>query len=386
MPKAHLTHAFCVTAECEPGKKKTDWWCDRLTGFVLESRSSGQRTYYLRYTDQGGRARQLKIGRFGDISHEAAVKAAKRLRSEVVLGGDPLAVKKEKRAVPTFSTLAAQAVNFAKTYQKRPENFESILRRHVLDRWGKVRLDEITSRDVAKWLAEKSESGLAPATVEKVRVALNRCLELGIRWELPGAHNPLKGVPRRPFNNARNRFLSTEEAQRLLRACERSSNHQLQHIVGLLLLTGARKSELLHAEWKDVDLERGSWFIPDTKTKPRTVPLPQAAVEILKQLPRWDGCPYLLPNTETLKPFVSIKRAWMTSRDEARLGDLRIHDLRHSAASFWAAGGASLITIGAVLGHADHKSTMRYSHLANDTLLAAVEAGARRMSGSVPKS
>ncbi len=93
----------------------------------------------------------------------------------------------------------------------------------------------------------------------------------------------------------------------------------------------------------------------------------------------FEGCPYLVPNPETRKPFVSIKRAWQTVRKEAQLSNLRIHDLRHSAASFMINAGIDLFAVGKVLGHADHKSTMRYSHLANETLLAAVEAGAAQM-------
>ena len=86
-----------------------------------------------------------------------------------------------------------------------------------------------------------------------------------------------------------------------------------------------------------------------------------------------------LPNPETKKPYSSIKRAWTTARDDARLPGLRIHDLRHSAVSFMANGGIDLFTIGRILGHADHHSTMRYSHLANDTLMAAAEAGAAKV-------
>jgi site-specific recombinase XerD len=106
---------------------------------------------------------------------------------------------------------------------------------------------------------------------------------------------------------------------------------------------------------------------------------------VISDLPRFDTCPYLVPNPETLKPFVSIKRAWQTARKEAKLAGLHIHDLRHSAASFMINAGVDLYAVGKVLGHADHASTMRYSHLANDTLLAAVEAGAARQAGSMVK-
>jgi integrase len=157
---------------------------------------------------------------------------------------------------------------------------------------------------------------------------------------------------------------------------------KLKHIVALLLLTGCRVSELLHAEWKHVDLNRRAWLIPTSKTgTSRYVPLSQAAIDVLGALRQFDGCPFVLPNPETRQPFVSIKHAWQTARKAAKLYDLRIHDLRHSAASFMINAGVDLYTVGKVLGHADHQSTMRYAHLANETLLAAVEAGAAGLSG-----
>jgi integrase len=172
------------------------------------------------------------------------------------------------------------------------------------------------------------------------------------------------------------------QADRLLVAASGSANPQLRAIIQLLLLLGARKGELLSAEWRHVDLERKTWFIPDSKTgQSRHVPLSKTAIAVIEGLPRFDGCPYLLPNPKTRKPYNTIKRAWDTARKEAVLGDFTLHDLRHSAASFMINGGVDLFTVGRILGHADHQSTMRYSHLANGTLMAAVEAGAAGMQG-----
>jgi integrase len=381
MPKCKLDASFCLLAQCEPGKRKIDFYDTVTTGFVLEVRPNGGKTYYLRYQDDHGRQKQHKIAAYSDITFDKARKEAQRLRSQVILGGDPAAKRAEKRAVASYSDLADQHLAYAKTYQKNPANSERIIRLHIMPRWGKLRLDEITQPAVAKWLSEKQGEGLAPATVEKIRVMFNRSFELALRWNMPGLlKNPVKGIPRKPINNARERYLNAAEAKRLMTAVEASHNPQLKHIVGLLLLTGARVSELLHAEWRHIDLDKKSWLIPTSKTgRARHVPLSKPAIEILKVVPRFDKCGYVLPNPETLKPFVTIKRVWQTARDEAKLPDLRIHDLRHSAASFMINAGIDLFAVGRVLGHADHKSTMRYSHLANDTLLAAVEAGARKM-------
>ena len=190
----------------------------------------------------------------------------------------------------------------------------------------------------------------------------------------------MRGIPRPKYNNARDRFLTSEEAAALLKACTDSINAQLRNIVGLLLLSGARKRELLDAKWEHVNLDRRVWFIPTSKTgKARHVPLSQPALDLIRQLPRFDKCPWLLPNPKTRKPYTDIKHPWETAREAAGLDGLHLHDLRHSAASFMINAGIDLFAVGRILGHADHQSTMRYSHLANDTLMQAVEAGAAKM-------
>jgi integrase len=103
---------------------------------------------------------------------------------------------------------------------------------------------------------------------------------------------------------------------------------------------------------------------------------------IVAALPRYKACPWLVPNPETLKPFVSIKNGWAVAIRRAKLPGLRIHDLRHSAASFMVNSGVDLFAVGKVLGHASYQSTQRYSHLANDTLLKAVEAGAAKQNAA----
>ncbi|ROT94129.1 DUF4102 domain-containing protein [Altererythrobacter sp. FM1] len=384
MPKLKLDATECLVATCPEGKSKLVLWDTAIAGFTLEVRPGGGKTYYLRYWDKTGRQRQIKIGGYADITFDQARKKALRLRSEVTLGGDPAVNKAELKSIPTYAELAAQHLAHAKSYQRSHADVESIMRLHLLPRWGKLKLNEIQQQDIAVWLGEKRAEGFKPSTVEKMRVTFHRSFELAARWNIPGGQtNPVRGIPRPKFNNGRERYLTATEADRLRKAVAASSNPQLKHIVGLLLLTGARKRELLNARWEHIDTERKSWHIPDSKTgKARYVPLSQAAIAMIEQLPRYDNCPWLLPNPETHAPFVDIKRAWDTARTEAGLPGLRIHDLRHSAASFMINAGIDLFAVGRILGHADHQSTMRYSHLANDTLLAAVEAGAAKLKWS----
>lgn len=380
MPKARLDQTYVTLAYCEPGRAKTDYYDETVTGFVLECRSTGGKTYYLRYADAAGRQRQFKIGKVDDLTFAAAKKRAQQLRSEVVMGGDPGAAKADAKAIPLYRELAAMHLADAKLHLKSYTTLEACIRNHILPKWGKVRITEITPRGVSLWLGEKRAAGCAPASCEKFRVILGRSFVLGARWEVPGCDkNPTRGVARKPLNNARERFLSAEEAGRLRDAVAVSNNTQLQHIVGLLLLTGARLRELLDAKWENVDVARRSWLIPTSKTgKPRHVPLSSAALAVIADLPRFDDIPWLVPNPATGLPFVSIKHSWQRAIKVAKLPGLRIHDLRHSAASFMVNSGVDLFAVGKVLGHASYQSAQRYSHLANDTLLAAVEAGAAK--------
>lgn len=380
MPITKLCAKFVRSAGCCTGKRKIDYYDETITGFVLECRRSGGKSYYLRYQDPAGRQRQLRIGAANDLSFEQARKQAIRLRSEIVLGGDPAAKKAKTKAIPIYADLASQHLAHAKTYQRSYYSTERIIENHVLPRWEKLRLDEIKQQDVAKWLAEKRQSGLAPASVEKIRSMFSRSFVLAKQWEMFDG-NPVVNVPRLKFNNARERYLSAEEAKLLLLACACSPNKQLEPIVHLLLLTGARKSELLKAEWRHIDLDNRMWTLPMTKNgKVRHVPLAHAAVAVIKKLPRHDGCLYLFPNSQTMLPIKDFKTSWQKARKEAGLDDVCVHSLRHTAASWLIANGVDIYTTSKILGHSSVASTTRYAHVENKSLLSAVDAGAAMLS------
>lgn len=378
MPKAKLDHTYCSMAQCNPGKKRTDYYDLSTTGFTLACHASGTKSYEFRYQDAYGKLRQRRIAPYGDLTFTEAQKIAKKWRAEVIMGGDPAAQKAEKKAVPTYSELAAFHLDHSRLHLRRPENVERIIRVHLLPRFGRERADAITSQMVSSWLAEKRKT-LAPATVEKLKVTLGRSFQLAIKQGLITS-SPVQGIPREKFNNMKDRFLTAGEAARLIAAAKRSENPQLANIIALLLYTGARKRELLDARWEHLDRDRKLWFLPMTKNgSGRHVPLSQPALELINQLPRFDGCPWLVPNAATKKPYTDLKRAFDTARRSAGLQDVTIHSLRHSAASFMVNAGIDLFAVGKVLGHKNVASTQRYSHLSNDTLLAAVEAGAAKM-------
>ena len=379
MPHANLDAHFVRTAICPEGKSKVDYYDTAITGFILEVRASGGKTFHLRYRDPHGKQRQHKIGDSKSLSFDKARQAAQVLRSRVVLGESPAEERKIKRAIPTVAEFAEERyMPFVKGYKKSWDSDDSYLRNHLLPRFGSHHLDQVSQQEVVEFHHAMRAKGYALATCNRMLVLMRYMFNLAKKWKVPGADfNPTIGVPMYEANNARERYLTAEETQRLKEALVRSDNTQLQYIVPLLLMTGARKRELLEAQWEHFDLERRSWRIPMSKSgKARYVPLSATVLEVLAQLPRWPGCPYLVPNPKTREPYVSIFSSWNTARKHAGLPEVRMHDLRHSMASNMVNSGRSIYEVAKVLGHTQLKTSQRYSHLSQETLIAAVDAAA----------
>ena len=149
--------------------------------------------------------------------------------------------------------------------------------------------------------------------------------------------------------------------------------------IRLLLLTGCRKNEVLNLCWEDVDLAAREMRLPDAKTGPRTVQLSPAAAEVLARAPRVEDNPHVVPGTRPGSRMGDLQRPWERIRKRAGLDGLRLHDCRHSFASRALALGESLPTIGRLLGHRHVQTTVRYAHLARDS----VHESARRVSESI---
>ena len=331
MPKIILNAQFVTTVTCPEGKAKENYYDLAITGFILEVRATGGKTYALRYTDVHGRQRQHKIGDTKSITFDKARTAAQKLRSRVTLGENPAEERRTIRTVPTLATFSAERyMPFVKGYKRSWQSDDSYLRNHILPRFGALHLDEISHQAVIEFHHAMRANGYAMGTANRMLILLRHMFNLAKKWCIPGAeNNPTQGIPLYEANNGRERFLTAEETQRLHSELEKCENTQLKYIVALLLLLGCRKRELLDSQWEHFDLERRSWRIPFAKSgKSRHVPLSKAALEVLAQLPRWEDCPFVVPNPKTLKPFVSIFTSWNTARKKAGLPEVRMHDLR----------------------------------------------------------
>ena len=172
------------------------------------------------------------------------------------------------------------------------------MKNHLLPRFGSKYLDEITRQDIVKMHYERKASGAAAGSANRLLIMMRFIFNLAVRWELPGIKsNPTKGVPLMEENNKKERYLSVEEAQRLYTAVCTSENPMLQYIVPMLILTGARKREVLDAKWQDFDFLRRIWRIPTTKTgKARHVPLSDGVISLLSAMPRDQKCEWTFAN------------------------------------------------------------------------------------------
>lgn len=381
MPKVSLDAAFVRSAQCPEGKSRTDFFDSNIKGFVLEARTTGGKTFYLRYRDAHGRQRQHKIGDAQSISFDKARSAAERLRSQVVLGENPAEAKKIKRSIPTIAEFYKDTyLPYLQSYRRNMQSDFSFHHTHLLPRFGSKHLDEITQQDVIFAQQSMRTAGYAAGTANKFIVQIRYMYNVAKKAKIPGAEfNPAAGV--KQYNvEGRERFLTQEEIQRLRDAVEKSQSKQLKYIVALLLMLGCRKMELLNAKWEHFDLDRRTWKIPLSKSgKSRHVPLSITVVSVLEQLPRWKGCPYVIPNPRTRLPLSDFHAPWHTACRKAGLKDVRIHDLRHTFASNLVNAGHSLFVVSRALGHANISQTARYSHLSDDTLLAAADAAANAM-------
>ncbi|WP_045214502.1 site-specific integrase, partial [Desulfonatronovibrio magnus] len=375
MAVKNLTQGFVNKVNCGQGKDKERFHDSKCKGLMLEIRPTGTKTFFVKYKDQRGRYKQMKLGRAGDISVSQARELGHRILGNVAMGKDPGEEKRNLQAVPRFDEFVSDRfLPHIKSYKKSWKLDEGMLRNHILPEFGSLYLDEITAEMVTEFHNQKKATGLAPASVNRLLILIKFIFNLAIKWQTPGLKdNPTQNIKKFEENNMRDRYLTLAELSALDNALKVSKSKVLEPIVLLLVLTGARKREVMDAKWEDFDLERKTWRISITKTgKPRTVPLSDKALQVLGGIKKVEGSPYVFANPKTKKPYNCVYYGWDMARKRAGLEDICMHTLRHSFASFLINGGRSIYEVGKLLGHSQISTTMRYAHLSEQTLAEAV--------------
>lgn len=383
--KILLTDSLISKTTCPTGKVKVTLTDSRIRGFCVEIRSTGVKTFILRYQDQQKEQQQYKIGDANVIKASDARQIAAKLLTRVVAGENPQAERMQSKQCPTFGEFVAERyMPYIKSYKESWDTDWSLLINHLLPAFGHQRLNKITRSQLEDYKLEKVNT-LSPATVNRHIVLFRYVLNLAIEWETVGIEsNPASKIKMLPTNNQRLCILSDEEMRKLIGLSQQSQNKSLFAIVALLSYTGARKREILDAKWQYIDWTNNLLKVPRSKSgKTRQIPLNDIAINILKSLPTLNGeNEFIFPNPDTGLPFTSIYYAWDYIRIKAGLKHVRMHDLRHNFASWLVMNGSSLYTVQHILGHADPKTTQRYAHLSNEHLLAAANQMQKSLSGS----
>ncbi len=371
----------------KPGEVLRD---TEVKGFGVRRRDGVVPSYFLQ-TRVKGRLRWLTIGKHGSPWTPATARdEAIRLLRLIAAGGDPGIDKQQSRRASTVAEAAAlfMAHHGPRLAPMTRIDYQRVFDNTILPAFGSRRIHDISAHDV-----DRFHAGLI-ATPRKANLTL-AILSKFMNWLeaqnlRPKHSNPCEDI-KRFKENRRERFLTQVELDRLGRAladAERGGeNIYVTAAIRLLILTGARLSEIVTLKWDYVDVERGLVFLPKSKTGAKPIFLNETSIQVLNTLPRIEGNPYVIVGAVSGSHLVNLQKPWRRIRDRAGLNEIRLHDLRHSFASFAAAQGASLLMIGKLLGHTQLRTTQRYAHLVADPVRNVAENVGNRIAPSlVPPS
>ena len=346
-------------------------WDTGVAGLGVRVRPSGGKTWvYHRKTESG-----LRKTSFGPAALRT-VEDVRRDCMEAAASGAGGVDDGAREAAPLFRDFVAgrwKADRFERCKPATRRNYGGMLKRQLLPVFGSRRLDRITRAMALGWFEDHSRTapGSANQALKLLRQILNHAIACG--------HidaNPAAGIRRNPGRKM-TRFLSREEIARLHRVLDRYaegsvSQAQQSDIVRLLLLTGCRKSEILRLRREEVKSDRLE--LADSKTGPRTVLLNAPARQIVERRLRQGNGPWVFPSSlDPSRPRCPNLLLWRRARREAGIGDVRLHDLRHTVASQAAINGVPLPVVARLLGHANVSMTMRYAHVGDREVEAAAE-------------
>lgn len=368
-----LTDALVKKAP-PPTAGQTLVWDEDVKGFALRVTPKGAKSFLLDYRAEG-RQRRITIGSYPDWSVQAAREAAKEMKRQVDKGSDPMGERRAERVAPTMEDLWDR---YSKEHlirkAARSQVDETIMwEKIILPRMARMKVMKVEHDDIDDLHRFVTSERGTPVRANRTVEVLRRAFNLAIRWKWR-PDNPATGVRRNP-EEKRHRYLNKTEIATLAAALNRHPERMSAAAIKLLMLTGARKGEVLGATWDMFDLENGIWTKPSSHTKQKRlhrVPLSAPALRLLMDIKSGATGPFVFPGEDD-KALTDIKRTWATVCKDAGIEDCRIHDLRHSFASILVSAGASLPLIGQMLGHTQVTTTARYAHLYDDPLRKAAE-------------
>jgi len=378
-------HRFRLTvkavAAAKPQAREYTIWDTLLAHFGVRVQPSGVKSFIVQVRARG-RMRKVTLGRFPELSLDAARREGAAVLARL-WGGEEVTPPRKARA-PLFRDFAAR-YRERRRHRWKPSSlatFDIYLRARLMPAFGRLRLDAIDHARVSAWFdaASVDRPGAANRAFEILRAMLASARQWGeIGPQVPDACANIVPNPRRPVA----RFLRAGELERLGAALDRRRESHPWPVaaIRLLMLTGARLSEVLNLQWHEVGALTGdgaSARIADSKTGPRTLWFGPEAAKLLAALPRIGESGRIFP--EDLD-WSRINAVWRAVREDAGLAGLRIHDARHTYASQGVMNGVGLATVGTLLGHRRRETTAIYAHLDD----AALQGAAAQAAGVIAR-
>ncbi|MBT3787325.1 MAG: site-specific integrase [Alphaproteobacteria bacterium] len=353
------------------------YWDDTLKGFGLSVTHSGVKTYVVSYRNEDGKSKRMKIGRHGALTPEEARRLATAKLGDVAKGHDPATEKGISRKAPTIRDLASDYLTrHALLHNRESSNRDNVayVEQIIIPNLGSKKVTSVSLRDIENLVQSLKKT---PYKANRVRAVLSKMFNLARQWKWR-EDNPVEGV-KKFQETPRVRWLQVDELEKLFDALGAQENQVAANAIRLLLLTGARKSEVFKSTWDQFDLGRGVWIKLAHYTKQNRMeqtPLSGEALNLIHSIRATasDGSTHLFPGAVPGRPISDISRFWRKVCGEAGIEDFRMHDLRHTFASHLASSGQSLHIIGRLIGHTQSQTTMKYAHLADQPLRAATEA------------
>ncbi|MEW6505845.1 MAG: tyrosine-type recombinase/integrase [Chloroflexota bacterium] len=346
-----------------PRAKEYTVWDSELTGFGLRIYPTGRKTWLLRtwHPESPRKQRFTALGDAALISAQEARQEARLKLREMHLSS---ASQDDDNCIK-FSALAARYMRDHAMLRKRSwREDERRLNKYLLPAFGDIAINKITRAHIAA--LHNSTGARYPFAANRLKEQLSVMFELARIWMLvpDNQANPAKLIPDFP-EPKRTRWLKSHEIERLSKALHEEECPYFVAFVYLSLLTSLRKRELLNLTWQQVDGSRLE--ITERKNDaPLTVALPKEALALLRLLPKQRNNPYVFCGARSGKPLSDVKSHWNRLRKRANLPDVRIHDLRHTVATWLKKQGRSLNEIGDILGQKNISSTARYVHDISD--------------------
>lgn len=349
---------------------------DGLPGFGVRITAAGSKIF-IAQGRLAGRPVRISLGKADAISVADARREARRVLGQIADGTDP---RRQARAVRQSKVIFA---DFAERFVKEridgrratttARDYRLLLRKHINPLFGTVPLSDVAFSDLQK-LHQKMRATPTQANraVGVVRGVITYAEKLQLR---PQGTNPGYKFDLNP-EKARERFLSDEEAVRVADALDELDGNGLTPwtaaAIRLLMLTGARSSEIRAMKWEHIDRDRGLAILPTSKNgAKRTIYLAPPAMQVIDRLPQRGA--YVIAGLSIDKACGPLTAPWAKVRKQAGLEDVRLHDLRHTFASAALADGLPLAVVGRILGHKTMQATARYAHLANDPVAQAAQ-------------